>query len=198
MKKSTKRLLVICAILLLTAGWTWRYVSLNAFWKSTIPDEYTETVCSIGETVTFGEDIFLPDGYAMCVNQFATVDYDVYLEENQIVLDKEPSMPPDKLAIVNVTLSNVGEADKSISLLEFSLHGIDAYFSFSMELIAASNPILNGEVGVTLRPGESCDFILVYEIRDKYLSAYTWKNFESYDLYLRTTVYPHLQEIKVQ
>ena len=67
-----------------------------------------------------------------------------------------------------------------------------------MELIAASNPILNGEVGVTLRPGESCDFILVYEIRDEYLSAYTWKNFESYDLYLRTTVYPHLQEIKVQ
>ena len=78
------------------------------------------------------------------------------------------------------------------------IDGIDALFSSNLDLIAAANPILGGNVGVTLRPGESCDFVLDYELRDEYLSRYTWNNFDSYALYLTTTVYPSQQEIKVQ
>lgn len=198
MKKNTKWILIICAVFLLIAGWTWRYISLNEFWKSTIPDEYTKTVFSIGETVTFGKDIFLPEGFALRANDFTTVDYNDYLADNNIFLERTPTNPPDKLALIGITLSNVGSEEKGIGLMDFSLHGIDAFFSANLDLLAASNPILGGNVGVTLRPGESCDFVLVYEIRDEYLSRHTWNNFDSYALYLTTTVYPAQQEIKIQ
>lgn len=198
MKKNTKWILIICAAFLLIAGWTWRYISLNAYWESTIPAEYTETVFSIGETVTFGKDIFLPEGFALRANNFTTVDYNDYLADNNISLESTPNNPPDKLALVEVTLSNACDIDKSINLSEFSLHGIDFLFSSNMELLAAANPILGGNIGVTLRPEESCDFVLVYELRDEYLSRHTWNNFDSYALYLTTTIYPARQEIKVQ
>lgn len=198
MKKNTKWILIICAAFLLIAGWTWRYISLNAYWESTIPAEYTETVFSIGETVTFGKDMFLPEGLTLCANSFTTVDYNSYIADNNISFERTPANPPDKLALVEITLSNVCDADKSIGLLEFSLHGIDALFSSNMELVAAANPILGGNVGVTLRPGEAYDFVLVYEIRDEYLSRHTWNNFDSYALYLTTTVYPAQQKIRVQ
>lgn len=198
MKKSTKRILVICAAFLMVVGWTWRYISLNEYWESTIPAEYTKTVFSIGETVTFEKDIFLPEGFALRANSFTTVDYNAYLADNNISLERTPTNPPDRLALVGITLSNVCDEEKGIGLMDFSLHGIDALFSSNLDLIAAANPILGGNVGVTLRPGESCDFVLVYELRDEYLSRHTWNNFDSYALYLTTTVYPSQQEIKVQ
>lgn len=198
MKKTTKWILITSIAILLVAGWTWRYISLNEYWESTIPEEYSESVFCIGQTVEFGEDIFLPESYALCVNGLTFKRYDEFLLENQITLENEPSHPPDKLALVNVTLSNIGNKEEGINLLDFSLHGLDEYFSFNAELLAAINPILHGNVGVILRPGETCDFILVYEIRDEYLSQHTKEHWESYDLYLTTTVYPSKREIKVQ
>lgn len=198
MKKTTKWILITSIAILLVSVWTWRYVSLNEYWESTIPKEYSETVFSIGETVVFGEDIFLPEGYALCVNSIDLQDYPEFLAENQITLENEQSRPPAKLALVNITLSNIGEKEEGISLLEFSLHGLDEYFSFNAELLAAINPVLQGNVGIILRPGESYDFVLVYEIRDEYLSHYTREHFDTYELYLTTTVYPSKQEIKVQ
>lgn len=198
MKKKTKWLIVVCAVVLLAAGWTWRYISMNMYWKSTIPAEYTETVFSLGETVTFGKDIFLPEGFALCANDLTIVDYQSYIEDNNITLEREPQSPPDRLAVIEITLSNVCDEEKSISLIQFPLYGIDAQFSSSIELIAASNPVLGGNFGVTLRPGEAYDFVLVYEIRDEYLDYHTRNNFDSYELYLLTTVYPSRQMIKVQ
>ena len=75
MKKTTKWILIIVIAILLVSVWSWRYISLNEYWESTIPEEYSETVFSIGETVVFGEDIFLPEGYALCVNSIDLQDY---------------------------------------------------------------------------------------------------------------------------
>ena len=198
MKKTTKWILIIVIAILLVSVWSWRYISLNEYWESTIPEEYSETVFSIGETVVFGEDIFLPEGYALCVNSFDLKDYSEFLAENQITLENEQSRPPARLALVNITLSNFGDKEEGISLLEFSLHGLDEYFSFNAELLTAINPVLQGSIGIILRPSETYDFVLVYEIRDEYLSQYTQEHFDAYDLYLSTTVYPSKQEIKIQ
>ena len=47
MKKNTKWLIVVCAVVLMSAVWNYRYIVLNMYWKSTSAAEYTQTALAL-------------------------------------------------------------------------------------------------------------------------------------------------------
>lgn len=201
MKK--KILCVAAAVAVLLAGaWIWRYISLNRYWESTIPDNYVTEEYAIGDTVAFGDNNIVykvkADGYALRVDDFRICEYTDFIEENDITPDLRFFTPPERVALVSVTLFNESNAaEDPVDLLNFSLFGVDQEPCPVSSLTAAMNPVLQGGTSIRLRVGEEYSFVLVYSARKDDFSA-VWNNLEDYDLYFRVTSYPVTQDVKVQ
>lgn len=204
-KGGTMKKRIICAavVLALAAAWVWRYVSLNNYWKSTIPDNYVTERYAIGDTVAFEDNNIQykvqAEGYSLRVDGFQIADYETYMAENHITLEPKHPNPPDKIALVTVTLFNEGNTEEiPINFADFALYGIDQMFSLDYTLTPAMNPVLQGYTGTRLQAGGEHQFVLVYAIYKMYLSNSTWANLDGYDMYFRVTAYPETKEVKVQ
>lgn len=199
-----KKILCVAAVAVLLAGaWIWRYISLNRYWESTIPDNYVTEEYAIGDTVAFGDNNIVykvkADGYALRVDDFRICEYTDFIEENGITPDLRFFTPPERVGLLRITLFNESNgAEDPVDFLNFALFGIDMYFNHDYTLTSAMNPVLQGSTGTRLRVGEECSFVLVYDFREFFLSGTVWNNLEDYDLYFRVTSYPVTQDVKVQ
>lgn len=198
-KNNKKKIIIFCLVIILAICWVWRYTSLNSYYQS-LSDQ--TTVCfPSGEKVPFGTDYLEKDlsanGYWLQVNDFAILDYGDYTATLETKLETL-GQPPEKIALVYVTLYNENSNEDGVMLTELTLHGHDSYAGMNWYALLASNPVLEGNYGINLAQGSSYDLILPYSLFASSFSSYTWNRIDEYDFYLRITFYPTAKDIQVQ
>lgn len=198
MKKAWKTGLLILAGVLLAAAWLWRYLEVNAFYRDL--NNTTTEVYGIGEEVPFEDDYIEikepAKGYTLRVDDFRIVDYTEFIEEQSFTLPKEYT-PPEKLALVYLTLRNIDSTDPGIALLDLGLSGIDRYALIDWDLLPLLNPVLENGYGIALSQGTSYQVVIPYQIYRYFFSA-AWDNLESYPLFFQMTSFPTRKLIQVQ
>lgn len=195
-----KRIFYLIVIVIAIAIWISRYININTYWESTIPENYKTTTYSMDEVVHLGDNFMRygikANGCSLVVTDFEIVEYDKYLLRAVPLI--EISYPPEKLIIVDLLLRNNGTAANKIDLGAFLLHGIDQVFLSNNELIAQMNPILNNSTEILLSPDAEQRLLLYFNIREHNLSKVTFNNIDNYDMNLMVTVYPERKEVIVQ
>ena len=192
-----KKWLICAVLLLLAAGWSWRYVTLNAFYDGIYEDR--RITYKAGEVVPFGDDReeqgVSADGYSIRVDGFAVMDVPEFLKSIG-VSEEEVFSRPDRVAVVYATLFNEGSQAPGITLTDFTLHGVDNYAAVDWELLSAANPVLReGSYGISLSPGKEYPIILPFALYEQYFGADTWRHLERRDFTLHATDYPTEKDI---
>lgn len=174
MKKARKWIAALL-VLVLAAGWFWRYTTMNAYYNSFVT-EPRRNIYQIGEEASFN------DGYSLLVNRFEIVDYDAYFAAEG--LPEPVGSHPEKLALVYVTLENVDSDAEGVMLTNLDLVGVDNNAPCDWDVLTAANPILEGNYGSHLDKGVACDLVLPFSLwRDRWGGA-TWRHFGQYSLFL--------------
>ncbi len=198
MKKPWKTCLLILAGVVLAAAWLWRYQKVNAFYRDL--NNTTTEVYRIGEEVPFEDDyveIKEPaKGYTLRVDDFQIVDCSKFIKERGFTLPEE-YVPPEKLALVYLTLRNVDSTDPGIALLDLGLSGIDQNALIDWELLPLLNPVLENGYGIALSQGTTYQVVIPYQIYRYFFSA-AWDELESYPLFFQMTSFPTRKLIQVQ
>lgn len=197
MKK--KHIAVLMVTLLLIVGWTFRYVTINTYYDALATN--FKNIYMIGDVVPFENDMgemrVNLNGYAVKVEHFEILNTEEYVQSLNLEADEYCSLG-EKTALVYITLFNQNSDAQGVMLTDFSLRGIDNIVSMDRDLLTASNPVLQGNYGISLSPGTSYNLILPYTLQEEYFSRWTWNNIEKYDMYLRVTVAPTEKVIQVQ
>lgn len=131
------------------------------------------------------------------MEHFEILNTEEYVQSLNLEADEYRSLG-EKTALVYITLFNQNSDAQGVMLTDFSLRGIDNIVSMDRDLLTASNPVLQGNYGISLSPGTSYNLILPYTLQEEYFSRWTWNNIEKYDMYLRVTVAPTEKVIQVQ
>ncbi len=193
MKRGIKWGLIILAVAVLAGLWTWRYVTMNAWYDSFSKSEGVE-YHQMAERLAFGENRLssgeTADGYFIKVNSFEIVDYRDFLADWTPPEDFEPLFRPDKLALVRVTLYNEDSDAVGVLLTSLGLHGDDAYAGMDWDLLTALNPVLEGAYGICLPKGAEYDLVLPYGLFSDNFSGWTWRHIETYPWVLHLTAWP--------
>ena len=195
-----KRYIIIpIIVLLLVVGWSWRYITMNAYYDSFVTQK--KVVFEIGEKVPFEDDQGKGkenlNGYSIQVNHFEVQDFSTYAESIGFEMD-EHYYPGEKVALVSITLFNDNSEAEGVMLTYYDLNGVDQIINMDWDLLIAANPILEGNYGITLLPGTECNLVLPYKMQEEFFGSWTWNHFDDYDLFLKLTSYPTEKLIKVQ
>ncbi len=84
--------------------------------------------------------------YGICVDNFLIQNYQAFMDENDYPIP-EGENPPQKIALVTVTLYNKDSTADGVMLPELMLHGVDSYSNLNWDLLYAANPVLNNKLG---------------------------------------------------
>lgn len=194
-----KHIAALAAAIVLTAIWTFRYVTMNEYYDSLTSD--SKEMYMIGDVVPFENDLgemgVNLNGYAVKVEKFEILNMDEYVQSLNLEADEYRPLG-EKTALVYITLSNQNSDAQGVMLTDFGLRGIDNIVSMDRDLLTASNPILQGNYGVSLSPGTNCRLVLPYILQKDYFDVWTWNHIESYGMYLRMTIFPTEKSIRVQ
>ncbi len=194
-----KTWIIGCAVfLLLAAAWSWRYVTMNAYYDS-ISLVKKETY-AMHETVPFGKDWLqdaCADGYEIEAKGFEIVDYEPFLQSAGLPEDIN-LFPPEKLALVHVTLYNRDSNAEGVMLIDLLLKGVDSIAGMDWDILTALNPILEGNYGICLPIGTECDLILPYDLFRSNFGSSTWRNIKEYDFSLAVTIWPTEKRIRLE
>lgn len=193
-----KRIVCLCAALaVLAILWCWRYTTLNAAFSE--PAQTNRKIFSMGEVVPYGKNITMEsgdivDGYSLRVDGFAIRDY------NDVVsglpeAENLPDRPSDRLAMVSITLFNDGSSAQGVLLSDLIICGVDNYEKLDRELLTPLNPIMAGNLGISLSSGTEYQIILPFLLMEHNWSDSTWSHLEDYPLFLRMTCVPVTQDI---
>lgn len=187
---------VLAVVVLLVIGWYLRFSSLNRFYWE-LSGQKTE-VYDAHETVWFEDDYLDKDlqanGYGIQVDDFTIEDYQAYMNANQFPIPEEEN-PPQRIALVTVTLYNRDSVAQGVMLPEMMLHGVDSYSNMDRDLLYAANPILNGKPGINLKQGREHTLILPFPLFEKLYNGTTWKTMDKHEFFLRITYYPTAKDI---
>lgn len=198
MSKKKKCFFASVIFLALATVWTWRYYTLNEYYDS-ISNINTE-VYDMHEEVPFGDDWIQmdmrADGYYLKANEFEIVDYNEYLRDSSISVSSP--YPPEKLALVHVTLYNKDSDAVGVMLTELQLGGVDSIAGMDWDILTAANPILEGNYGICLPADTECELVLPYDLNKANFGSSTWKNIDEYDFYLRLTIWPAEKKILLE
>ena len=197
--KRTVIILLLAVALLLTGGWTWRYVTLNQYYEDI--NSNTQITYSIGENIPFGQDYIdyqlVANGYSICVDHFDIID----LDELSTYIGIDPSQlesNPARIALVSVTIVNDGSTDIGVPLEELELFGIDEWIFLEYELLDLMNPGLEGNSGISLADGTRYQVVLPYGLYKTRFSNHTWANMDNYGFFLQLTTHPTRKIVKLQ
>lgn len=190
---------LILLVVLLAAGWYWRFSNLNRFYWS-LSQQKTQ-VYNFQEMVWFEDDYLDKDlqanGYGIRVDNFTIQNYQAYMAENDYSVP-EGENPPQKIALVTVTLYNEDSTADGVMLPELMLHGVDSYSNLNWDLLYAANPVLKNKLGIHLEQGRECTLLLPFPLFEKLYSSKTWKTLDDYEFFLRITYYPTAKDIRLQ
>lgn len=188
MKKTVRFVVIVTVLILLAAGWTWRYVTLNQYYDDLDNSDYK--LYQAGELVPFeddGNDMYTDlNGYYIRVDSYEVVDYDAYAAELGMTLPEE-QLSPDKLALVTVTLCNESCEPNPVMLTDMMLHGVDTVTAMDWDALVKANPVLDGNTGIALNPGTECKLILPYGLRKEQFDSFTWGKIDRYEVFLQVT-----------
>lgn len=199
-RKRRKKLVIAALFILIISGlWTWRYVSLNEYWRTEgmiVP----KIVYGKGEIVPFEEDILDKytnlNGYSISVEDFKIMELPDYLNTFEISEDSLDSRYRDKIGVVYFTIYN-DNCDDHINLNYLCMHGIDTYIPVDWQLLTLSNPILEGAYGIQIPHHTKCELILPFYIRKDMLYG-DWNRLDQCVFYLHITGFPTEKDIQVQ
>lgn len=198
MKK--RYIVLVITLLLVAAGWIWRYNSLNKYYKD-ISADTKKVIYDIGDVVPFEDDRMegwkQANGYSLKVDRFEIVDSQDFIDMVGFI-PNDAYFPCEKIAVVYITLFNEESDAAGIMLTELSLYGIDQVLNLNWDLLLAANPILEGNMGIKLAHNSECSLILPFSLFEKYFSGATWNNIDDYELFLELTIYPAQKKVKVQ
>lgn len=198
MKQSWKTGLLILAGVLLAAGWLWQYQRVNQLYRGL--NNTTVEIYEIGEEVPFEDDyveIKEPArGYSLRVDDFRIVDCSEFIRDQGFTLPQE-YVPPEKLALVYLTLRNIDSTDPGIALLDLGLSGIDQNAQLDWALLPLLNPVLENGYGIALSQGTTYQVIIPYQIYRYFFSA-AWDNLENYPFFFQMTSFPTRKLIQIQ
>ena len=198
MKKPVKLTAAAAAVLVLASAWYWRYDGINRYYQDYAGLGYES--CELGETLCFGDDYIdtglRASGYSIAAEGFDIVEYEAVAEKlgyTETLID-----PPERLAIVEVTLKNDGSTDPGVMLPELTLHGLDFYTDMNLGLLVELNPVLEGNYGISLPDNSECRLTLPYNLRESQLSKSAWSGLDELSVLLQVTAYPTTKEIVLQ
>lgn len=198
MKKWMRPVLILTAVAVAAAAWTWRYVTMNRYYDDLDNGGYE--LYQAGELVPFEDDYqdmyTSLDGYHIRVDGHEFVDYGTYLEEHGLDIPRAED-DPDKLALVNITLVNESCEPDPIMLDMMWLCSVDTFMSMDLDVLTAANPILKGTTGIALHQGDECQLILPYGLRREQFRASTWRKLDECRLTLQVTSALTVKEILV-
>ena len=135
-------------------------------------------------------------GYSIAAEGFDIVEYEAVAEElgyTETMID-----PPERLAIVEVTLKNDGSTDPGVMLPELTLHGLDFYTDMNLGLLVELNPVLEGNYGISLPDHSECRLTPPYNLRESQRSKSAWSGLDELSVLLQVTAYPTTKEIVLQ
>lgn len=194
-----KHIIVLTLALLLVAGWTWRYVTMNAYYDSLVTTQ--KETYRIGDMVPFEDDLgewkTNLNGYSVRVDKFEVQDFDAYAKSIDFKPD-ESYIPGERVALLYITLFNADSDAEGVMITDFQLRGVDTIIYLDWDLLTAANPILGESYGIKLSPGTQCSIVLPYKLQKEYFGSWTWNRFVDYKLYFRVTVHPTEKIIEVQ
>lgn len=193
-----KKKWAVAAVALLLAGlWCWRYISMNAYYRS-LSDQHRE-IFPAGEIVPFGTDYIdkdmCVDGYSIRVDGFEIMEGKPYLDSLGITVHGDA---PGKIALVSVTLFNDDSDAQGVMLTALRLHGVDQYAGMNWGLLTILNPVLKGNYGIHLSSGTEYKLVLPFDLRRAEYGVSTWNKLDEYTFYLRITNFPTDKDIQVQ
>lgn len=198
MRKKIRLLLVIAVLMLLAAGWTWRYVTLNQYYDAL--DNGDVRLYQSGELVPFENDGNDKDtnlnGYYIRVDDYEIRDYQEYLDDTGISIPEDTSVP-DKLVLITVTLINESCETNPVMVSDMVLHGVDFLTKMDWDVLLKANPILEGNTGIALNPGTECELILPYTLYKHQFKYSTWRNIDECELFLQVTCTLTTKEIQI-
>lgn len=190
--------ILICAIVVLTGLWFWRYTSLNAYYDSI--NTVVEKVYQVGEIVPFEDDYTSDqttvDGYSIRVDGMEILEIDEFCQRTGMTTE-DMIGAPDRVALVTITLFNAHNEEDTVTLLDFGLHGIDSVAGMNWSLLTALNPVLEGHYSVRIREGSQYQFVLPYNLRQNSFGSNTWNNMDGYEWFLRVTAWPTEKDIAI-
>lgn len=193
-------IVLVIVLFLIAAGWIWRYNSLNKYYEDISADS-EEVIYDIGDVVPFEDDRMegwkQANGYSLKVERFEIVDSQDFINTVGFI-PNDDYFPCEKIAVAYITLYNEDSDADGIMLTELSMRGIDQVLNLNWDLLLAANPVLEGNMGIKLAHNSECSLILPFSLFEKYYSAITWKNIDTYELFLELTIYPTEKVVKVQ
>lgn len=198
--KQKRWIAAVAAVVLLAAAWAWGYRAVNDRYAPLI-DKVVTYYDQVGQKVPFGPNGFdtntIADGYFIRVDGVEFVDYDVY---SQTISLAETAYPEecDEVALVTVTLFNEESEAQGVMLTDIMLHCVNNCFYMNWGLLTASNPILEGNYGICLPQGTSCQLVLPYSMFEWNVGMKLLEHPERFDMWLMITSYPEEIHIRVQ
>lgn len=205
MKTKKKRILILAVVVIAAALWTWRYVTLNQYYKSIASKR---VYYRLEETVELGNNIIdkIPtaNGYSLTFHSCEVLSLDELAEKYEVsseVMERLTDVP-DYAVVVSVTAYNEDNTDGSIPFYYLNLHSVDWYTDWNGELMALLNDV--GEEGwnmdYTCEPGTSDDFYLVFNINHVgvRVSDKRWASIAEEPLWLQLTYGPEKIEVVLQ
>ncbi|MDO4810684.1 MAG: DUF5028 domain-containing protein [Eubacteriales bacterium] len=199
MKNKKKLWLTLAGTIVLVCAWLVRYRAINQDYQKRWAAN-TEKTYSIGETVPVASDYMgynlAADGYMLKVNGFEIVDYNTYT--STLAYDgSDRSRIPDKVALVEVTISQQDSTAEGFPLTELLLYTTDMLMNMDWDLLEVINPVLNDNTGIRLQDGTACDIVLPFDLYQYRFSALEWNNLGQSNIWLQVTNYPTRKFIQV-
>lgn len=191
-----KKFLLPVVLLLLAAGWCWRYAAVNARYRQQYPPNAVE-VYGIGQAVPFGDDFIdyesTGEGYSLRADGYEVISMEEAMERWPQSRDME-LVDAEKLVIVHVTLFNES-GEGGIILTDLDMHATSVPMFMEWNLLTAANPVLEGNNGIILAPGTSYQLELPFSLVSRHFGGISWRNIEDRTFYLQLTAYPTIKEI---
>ena len=184
MRTRTKMLLIAAALLIIAGLWTWRFVTLNAYYHGLAGDQSEDKEYAMGDIVPM-EYAGRPSGYSIRVDSFELAEYedidpDIFAETYAARNGIE-----GKIALLHITLFNI-ESEGVFGLESLRLRGDDTVITVESVLLKGLNPSLNGQTDVSLSKGDSTSFVVPLLIYKAQIPA-AWNRLDRYSLYMIVT-----------
>lgn len=196
-----RKIFGIIILMIVLAGWLWRVVSLNAYWKSRLKEQKS-FVYHMDEIVPFEQDQLDKysnlEGYSICVTDFQIMDYEDF-EEKYGESKRETSIDLDrKVGLIYMTLYNADNDSDGITLTSFRLQSIDNLYMVDTELLTLVNPTLQkGDIGFRLPQDSTYNVVIPFRMLGRSYFG-DWSRIDQEEMYLRMTSRPSEKIIKIQ